>query len=137
MIHIETTTIGKYNSLDEANRIISNLAEQNYPIDDIYVHRVDVNSKHNISNTELTAAIGGTLGLGLGLLAVSSFSPSPLTVFGFILLAIFAGSVIYHRMMNSTAQQADTSKSYYLLKAKTIEDAKMVQVLLGGPGALA
>lgn len=129
MIHIETTTIGKYSDVQEANQVLYWLTEQNYPVNDLYIHKVISNKKGGTSLDKI-AAIGGILGLGLGILGASAFVPSPLMVFGLILIAILMVTYSYQKLFAKRDEQHGAD--YYILKAPTVEDAKMIKTLLGG-----
>lgn len=135
MIHVETTTIGKYTSFEEAKQVISWLSDQGYPTDDIYIHKV--NAKHHGSHVDFAdfsadvlAVIGAILGLDLLLL---SSNPSPLVILGLVLLTAFVGVYIYRKMSRIKARNSedtDTCYDCYFIQANSIEDARMIKALL-------
>ncbi|MGB0523719.1 MAG: hypothetical protein ACPGJS_12205 [Flammeovirgaceae bacterium] len=132
MTHTEKTTIGKYSSFDEANRIIYWLAKQNYPTDELYIRKM-YNKKKGFS-LGFIATLGGIIGLGMVVTANNSTTLS-LIVFGGIAFLIIAGLYSYKKAFSKSKRKEKHKvkkvQDCYLLKAETIEDAKMIKTLLG------
>ena len=130
MIKVETTTISKFASLEEANQAISWFMEQGLPTQDLHIYTVCAKSERG-KHLELIAGIGGALGLLLGVSSLSDLQPSSLMLFASLLITILGGTYVYQQISkNKQNDQSSSNGTDYLLKANSVEEAQAFQAML-------